>query len=129
MVNVYARVPAEVDMRETELQLNNYRVKLAKFSIVITRMMVQVFVRDGGLAVASSRGIERNSYLIPVAFLSNDVVTNYFSKKEHNLAMAMAAKSWTEPCSNEECWDGAKCKDYCDVAMFCPKGSILSRQP
>ncbi len=124
MINSFARVPDNADMWETELQLNNYRVKLKAFGISIARMQVQATVRDGGLAVAISRGVTENIYKIPVRFLPDIDVAKYFFNKNFNLHQALEY-GWTEPCSSRESWDGRKCAEYCDVWEYCAKGKLV----
>ena len=41
---------------------------------------------------------------------------------ERVLSNALKAKTMPGPCSSVECWDGRRCKSYCDVAEFCDKG-------
>ncbi len=124
MVSVFQRVPQEADNYDTELQLNNYRVKLEERGVKVGKLQVQILVRDGGLAVARSRGVERNSYLIPVKRLDDSDVYGYFLSKSKDLAVALEESKWTIPCDNRECWDSVRCRDYCEVALYCPKGLI-----
>jgi len=115
------------DMKDTELQLNHYRVMLKdKFNILIDRMQIQITVRDGGLAVATGRGITRNTYMLDVDKLDDGAVTEFFSNKKEQLLRALRLNEWTEPCTDWECWDGTRCKGYCDVAVVCPKGLRLN---
>lgn len=124
MVSTFKQMPAEADNQETELQLNRYCIKLEDQAINPDKLRVHVIVRDGGLAVARGRGITRNTYMVPVKRLDKDTVNAYFDKKAADLAKALSDGKWTEPCSARECWDGVRCRDYCEVAMYCPKGLI-----
>ena len=124
MVTVFQQMPQNADNWETELQLNNYRIKAEVIGIIPNKMQVHVIVRDGSLAVARSRGVERNTYLIPIKKLDNDMVKGYFRDKADNLNEALEAGKWSIPCDSRECWDGVRCRDYCEVAMYCPKGLI-----
>jgi len=123
-VPVFQVVPQEVDMSETELQLNRYRVMLEERGVTIGKMQIQITVRDGGLAVAKSRGIERNTYKIAVERLDDRIVNNYFNEKASSLLSALNLGKWDSPCNEEECWGGTRCKNYCDVARYCPKGML-----
>jgi len=125
MVATYKAMAQEVDLFNEELQLNRYRIMLEEKGIKVTRMQLQVTVRDGGLAVANSRGIMRNGYKIPINKLSNGEVIDYFEAKKEDLRVALEQGSWSEPCSLYECWDGARCKNYCEVARNCPKGILV----
>lgn len=123
MVTVFQAMPQAADNYEAELQLNNYRIKFEETTnIHIDRMRVHVIVRDGGLAVARSRGITRNTYLVPVERMDNGEVIDYFNGKASMLNSALGSSVLPEPCNNRECWDGIRCRDYCEVATFCPKG-------
>jgi hypothetical protein len=124
MVPVFQPMPQEVDLFNEELQLNNYRVMLEELGITISKMQLQVTVRDGGLAVASSRGITRNIYKIPIRRLDDGEVREYFNLKKDALLAALHNGHWDEPCNDRECWDGARCKGYCEVARYCPKGIL-----
>ena len=127
MVTIWEPVPDNVDNWETELQLNRYRVMLGDLGIKIHRLQLQVTVRDGGIAVASSRGVTRNVYRIPIRILPDEDVRNYFQLKADSLAFALKENYWGLPCSDRESWDGKLCSSYCDVAGYCPKGILIQR--
>jgi len=124
MVPVFQSIPQEVDIFNEELQLNRYRIMLEELSIAVSRMQLQVTVRDGGLAVAHSRGVTRNIYKIPIQKLETEKVIEYFRTKEQDLSTALSANKWDIPCNDRECWEGARCKGYCEVARYCPKGIL-----
>ncbi len=124
MVSVFQQMSNEVDNFEAELQLNRYRIMLEETGIPVGRMRVHAIVRDGGLAVARGRGVERSTYIIPIQRLPDDKVKMYFHIKAKSLEEALRNNSWTTPCDNRECWDGARCRGYCEVASFCPKGIL-----
>ena len=125
LVSIWKQDPEKADLWEQEMQLNRYRTMLERKGVAIVRMQLQVMVRDGGLAVAHSRGIERNSYIIPIKQLDDNDVEEYFAEKEYDLAKALELGECITPCNNRECWDDAKCRGYCDVKMYCPKGSLF----
>ncbi len=128
MVPVFQPMPQEVDLAETELQLNRYRVMLEERGLTISKMQIQVTVRDGGLAVAMSRGLERNTYKIRIDKLDDTLVRTYFKDKANDLAKALEDGKWEIPCTDEECWEGARCKGYCEVARNCPKGILYQQE-
>lgn len=128
MIPVFQSMPQEVDLFNEELQLNRYRIMLEERGIKIVKMGLQVTVRDGGLAVATSRGITRNIYRIPIKRLDDEEVKRYFASKEAALLFALDTKIVVEPCNDRECWEGARCKGYCDVSMFCPKGMLYQQE-
>lgn len=121
MVPVFARKPELEDNLETELQQNRYKLLLKKIGVDIHRMQLQVTVRDGGIALAYSRGVYQNIYLIPVKELEPDIVEGYFEMKKTALIGAMI-HGWSTPCDSRECWEGRKCQAYCDVWHYCPRG-------
>ncbi len=125
MIPVFRQVPSKADNWEAELQLNRYRVMLEHLGLTVHKMTLQVTVRDGGLFIAKDRGVVKNIYKIPVKKLDNDFVENYFKFKGACLKQALE-EGWGESCNNDECWDGIRCKSYCDVAKFCPKGQIAT---
>ena len=124
MIWQYQLDASKADNWEVEMQLNRYKLLLAARGINVSRIQCQITVRDGGLQVATERGVTENMYLIPIRILDSASVTNYFAKKEKDLLQAMESKVWTEVCNIEECWDGARCSGYCEVAIHCPKGIL-----
>jgi hypothetical protein len=127
MVSIFQSMPQEVDVFNEELQLNRYRIMLEEHGISIVKMQLQITVRDGGLAIAFSRGLFRNTYKIPIMKLDDSDVLGYFQAKDADLHAALDEGSWEVPCNERECWDGVRCKSYCEVARNCPKG-ILYQQ-
>lgn len=124
MIDVFQQMPQEADNWETELQINRYRIMLEDRGLTINKMRIQITVRDGGLMVARGRGVERNTYMVPVKRLPDEEVKDYFLAKATDLKQALADAKWDTPCNNVECWDGVRCAQYCEVALFCPKGMI-----
>lgn len=125
MINTFRQDSAQAENQDAELQLNNYCLKAEeKFNIHISKMRMQVTLRDGGLAVAKNRGLTRNIYMIPIPRLPGNDVRSYFLQKEQDLSTALSSNYWGEPCSNHECWDGKRCESYCEVAMYCPRGML-----
>lgn len=115
----YRRIQCEPDMPETEIQLNHYRMLLEEAGFPVKKMFVEAIVRDGGTFTAKNRGIEQNGYLIPVKHIPNEEVKMYLSMKRDELLWAIETQTMPPPCTNDECWGGRKCKDYCRVAKFC----------
>ena len=124
MIPVFEQIPNNVDIWETELQLNRYRVMLKQLGIKIVKLQVQATVRDGGLGIATSRGVLENIYKIPIKFLPDDSIVEYFTHKDNCLKEALE-NGWNEPCGAKESWEGNKCAEYCDVWSFCSKGRLI----
>ena len=125
MIPVFKQVPERADNLETELQQNRYRIMLGELGLRVTKMQLQITVRDGGLYIAKDRGIYKNTYMIPVKILPDDYVKSIFTYKENCLKEALEAGNWEEPCTDWESWDGIRCKSYCDVWDYCPKGELI----
>jgi hypothetical protein len=121
-VLVYRRDPAAIDMHDWELQLNKYRLDVEHIGFPVSRMCIQITVRDGGTYIAKNRGITENIYLIPVRQLPDNEVTDYFQAKASALVHAMNSMELPPPCSKEECWDFARCARFCEVWQYCDVG-------
>ena len=124
MISEFGINPDKIENIEAELQLNRYRIMLEELGIKVNKMQLQVTVRDGGLFISQQRGVFRNIYNIPIPFLDNTMVKDYFKRKESCLQDALLY-GWDEPCSEQESWGGRRCKEFCDVAIYCPKGKLV----
>lgn len=113
------------DMKDTELQINNYRLLLEAKGHPVKKMYVEAIVRDGGTYIATSRGIKENGYLIPVKRLNDNEVKEFFATKNNALLQALETKTIPPICSVEERWEDRKCKDYCTVACHCDHGILV----
>jgi len=118
MINVFEADPARADMQDWVLQLNRYRLFLEETGFTVKEMKVQATVRDGGLQVATQRGLDRNIYLIPAPRMQDKDVQDYFSEKAAALHEALRT-GHAPKCTDEETWSGKRCKDYCEVAETC----------
>ena len=125
MVPVWGRDPEKADTWEQDYQLNRYRVMLQNLGVKVHKLQLQITVRDGGLYVAKDRGVLRNTYKIPIQILPDEQVSDYFNFKDECLQTALNEGHWETPCSAKESWEGERCKDYCDVWEYCPKGQLL----
>ena len=110
------------DMREWELQLNDYRIKLESQGFAVKDMYIEAIVRDGGTIAARSRGIIQKAYLIPVRRMPDEEVKTYFKIKADALQSALATEVIPPPCTDEECWERRKCKAYCTAWEHCDIG-------
>lgn len=116
-------VLGEPDMKDTEIQLNHYRMLLEEAGFPVREMYVEAIVRDGGTIAARSRGIDKNGYLIPVKRLDDAEVMEYLTAKRDALMYAIATGEMPAPCTPEERWEGRKCQNYCRVSRFCDQVS------
>ena len=123
LVTVFRHDPQAVDMREVELQLNHYRILLEERGYKISRMLLQLTVRNGGTVAARERGINQNIYYpVEVRRLPDNEVKAYFAEKRRRLLYHLETGIPPEPCDDMEAWDGRRCLHYCEVAEFCPRG-------
>jgi hypothetical protein len=113
----------KIDRRQEELQLNHYRLKLESHGYQISKMNLQITVRDGGTQVAESRGIMKPLYYpVPIRRLPDQEVKDFFEPRAKKLIDHINNNTMPEPCNDEEAWDGRRCQDYCEVARFCTRG-------
>jgi len=99
-------------------QINMYRILVQKTGRTVSRMKVFFIVRDGGLAVANSRGLRENTYLVDVPFEPDDIVEAYYEDLRAQVDHAHKTGDVNE-CSPEDAWNGRRCADYCEVANEC----------
>lgn len=126
MVPLFERDLSKADNWEAEFQQNRYRGKLKKLvNLTISRMQLQVGVRDGGLYIAKERGVFRNSYMIPIPEIPDELIEQYFAAKETALLRALKQKEWVLPCNDKESWDRVRCERFCDVWEHCPQGRLV----
>ena len=118
MINVFEANPAKADMQDWILQLNRYRLFLEDAGFPVKEMKIQATVRDGGLQVATQRGLDRNIYLILVPRMQDEDVKNYFETKAAALHEALYT-GYASKCNDEETWSGKRCSNYCEVAKAC----------
>ena len=107
------------------IQLNYYRILLEQQGLAVNRMVIQALCRDSSLRMAAERGIDQAVYLIPIRRISDSWIQRYMQKKAQNLQEALAEKRLPPRCSSKERWHDRKCKDYCQVAEYCPYGKVL----
>ena len=110
------------DLTEQALQLNMYRLMLQDSGFPVQKMFLDIAVRDGGIQVATTRGVKQNAYLIEVPFMDDDSVLAHFRAKRDALLTALETGITPSPCSIDERWQGRKCQSYCNVAAWCDLG-------
>lgn len=121
--------PDRADIREVQLQTNMYRIMAEQqLGIKVSRIQVQVTVRDGGTYIARDRGIFEPMYMIDIPLLEDGSTMLWFLTKRVKLLDALDQGAVPDVCTYEERWEDRKCKDYCVVAPFCPHGlQVLAR--
>jgi hypothetical protein len=113
-----------IDRWEWELQQNMYRIMLEQHGFPVDSMWIECIPRDGGTYVAYSRGINKRLYLFEINRLPDKQVLEYFKRKRRALLYALKY-GWTRPCTNDENWEGIRCKRFCEVAEHCPLGKYF----
>ena len=121
------KLTGNVDNKDVELQLNNYRIMLENAGFKVEKILVEAIVRDGGTVAARSRGITENGYLIPIRILPDKEVQEYFQRKAEALKVALET-GLCEKCTSEERWEDRKCQNYCDVARHCEYGKQFKEE-
>ena len=112
--------PEKADFGDWSWQINMYRYMLESTGKQVDKMYVQMTVRDGGIAVARDRGVERNIYLVEVPYIHNDHLLEYFTEKRDRLLDALESKTTPGKCNETETWNGIKCERFCEVRHLCP---------
>jgi len=120
--------PEMIDIPDWELQLNMYRIMYEQIPFPISKMFIFAVVRDGNTWIAQSRGIFKNTYMIPIRRLPGDYVKAYFDIKRERLLKSLERGVCDYPCDEVENWDGKKCLRYCEVAEHCPQGQFIKEQ-
>jgi hypothetical protein len=119
---------SDPDVSDATYQLNDYRCKAEALGLPVSRMIIQAIVRDGGTWTAKKMGITENFYMIPVRRLPDDEVRKFFTERTALLLGALESHTLPKMCSYSECWtNNRRCKEYCDVACFCPEGAQLAK--
>lgn len=118
----------EYEQRQTQLQLNNYRILVEELNFKISQMKIQCTVRDGHTKSAYWNGIEDTIVVLPIDFLPDDEVKEYFSRKREALLTALDTNTMPGLCDYEERWKGRRCKgDLCPVHPYCPEGAQINK--
>ncbi len=124
----------EEDDRDAEYQLNHYRVQVERdqkltealgFPIKVSRMQLQVTIRDGGLEVAQRRKIMDKILMLEVPRMDDGFIINYFGERSAKLLDYVNTDIMPPVCDSEENWNWKKCKT-CDVWESCPEGSKIN---
>ena len=110
--------PSQADIKETELQLNRYRIFFEEHGFPISRIQVQAIPRDGGTHIAINRGIDKNLYIIPIKRLPTKDVLNFYQRLSNEVNEAFKI-GYARLCNNWESWDKRRCEKYCEIKEAC----------
>ena len=106
------------DRRAVSLQVNRYRQGWALKGFNVSKMFVFAIPRDGGTYLAKQRGIERRYYKFPLEFIPDEEVDRYYDGLQRECDEAFET-GYARRCVNWECWDGERCRNYCEVSVPC----------
>ncbi len=125
------KINGEYEQRQLALQTNNYRIlveAIEELNFKISQIKVQCTVRDGHTKSAYWNKIEDTIVVLPIDFLPDDEVKEYFSRKREALLTALETETMPGLCDYEERWKGRRCKgDLCPVHPFCPEGAKINK--
>ena len=126
MIKQWYRDEGLADFGDWGWQINWYRYLLNKSGYEVANMYIQVTLRDGGLAVARDRGLDKNIYLIEVPKYDDEVIEYKFLSARDELVKSLETGNLPQKCNDEQTWNGRKCQSYCDARYVCPynQGSI-----
>jgi len=110
--------PDKIQMENEELQINRYRLFYESYGFPVSKMYISSIVRDGGIMVASSRGITQNIYKIPVKRLDDEYVLETYRTLKKEVEEGFGA-GFCRMCTTSETWDGRRCEKYCEVNEAC----------
>lgn len=108
------------DMEDWGWQVNFYRYLLEQNGYPVDSMYVQATVRDAGLQIARERGIDKKIYMIEVPYINDEHLLDMFETKRDALLLSLDNEELPDKCTDEETWNGTKCKSYCSVRDICP---------
>jgi len=114
------------DRLDTAIQLNDYRMKLEVLGFPVKAIIIEALVRDGGLMIASMRGVAQNGVLIPINRISDHWVRKYMATKATALQRALEAREAPPVCRPRETWQGRKCEKYCSVKKACQNNLTIN---
>lgn len=118
------------EIRRVTLQTNNYRVMAEEeLGIKVSRILLQVTVRDGGTWVAKKNGVDDRMLVIPLEILPDDEVKEYFLTKAYLLCTAIEKDEMPKLCEFPERWNGRRCSGFCEVFSYCPEGAMINKVP
>jgi hypothetical protein len=108
------------DFRAEEYQLNRYRILYNRHGFLISKIKLFCIVRDGGIQVASTRGIENNIYYIDIRILPDNEVLEFYRQLAKKVKDAFENK-YVIKCNSWETWGGVRCERFCEVYNACQK--------
>lgn len=132
----FSLVKKDGDNLETELQLNNYRClvehndKIAEIvgsKIKISKMLVEVIIRDGNTKSAFMNKVNTCTKMVEVNRLDDKYVSEFFATKRTALLTALNTNTLPPACDSRENWGWRKCKNYCEVFEYCPEGRKINK--
>ena len=107
------------------MQMNYYRIKAEREDKPVQNMYIEVTIRDGK---EEWYGLDRKVYVIPIPHVEDEIVIQTYDLISYGINEAMNSGITPDVCSEEERWEGRKCKDYCPVWDHCIKLEGLTKK-
>lgn len=119
--DVYGIDPVKADVSDYQVQPNLYKIawEATNPGKKIARLQIFAIVRDGGLYIAKSRGVQRNTYVVPIPILPEDEIKSWAQERRAEIEEAMASDVMPSVGTAKQTWDGAFCKGYCAMSEAC----------
>jgi hypothetical protein len=123
------------ELLDATYQLNNYRIMLESddkfietlgYPMKISRMQLQVTIRDGGTYIAKQNGVDRRIMILPIKIIDDKIVTEHFKKSSNILNEALNNNTLPD-ISGDTTWNWRRCKGFCEVFDKCPEGRKLNK--
>lgn len=109
--------PAKADIKDVKYQLNRYRMFYEGNKFKISRIQMACVIRDGGVRIATERGLSNNIEMIDVPIIPDDEVHLFYDTLTREVQGAFETGQ-VRKCDEWECWGGRRCVD-CEVKQFC----------
>lgn len=114
---------------QTVFQLNHYRLIVDEILSpgYVTRMQIQIIVRDGGTQSAYVNKVTKRIATLEIPFMQNQYIQEYFDERAAKLLSYINGDTLPPVC--DENWNWKRCKDYCECFEFCPEGRRIHNLP
>ena len=116
---VWFQNPDKVDVFEPAMQLNCYRLMVQKYGLPVENLAIQAIVKDAGLQIARSRGIESQTYIIDIPFIDDKTVMDFYTIQQKGLSNSLKKGILPPACDERERWGGIRCERFCPVTEHC----------
>ncbi len=109
--------PAQADIKDVKFQLNRYRIFFEEKGFKISLIQMACVIRDGGVRIATERGLSNNIEMIEVPIIPDPEVHFFYDTLRQEIEEAFKTGA-VRKCDDWECWEGRRCIE-CEVKQFC----------